>query len=180
MGPLYQGKRGVYYAAMKGTPQSIIGIMGSIQATETELERARTMGAAVAKEGWVTLTGGEHRGVMHAAAEGAANAGGLTVGILPGNRSHGVSPHIHLPIFTGIGSARNITNVLTSQVVVVVSTLTPGTLLEVTAAALAGVPLVFFGPTESEVTFMQAHRARCVVANTPEEAIEACKAFLAA
>ncbi len=168
----------MYYAAMNGTSRHIIGVMGSIQATEAELSRARAVGAAIAHQGWVTLTGGEPRGVMHAAAEGAALAGVLTIGILPGSRGKEISEHIQLPIFTGIGAARNITNVLTSHVVIVVSALTPGTLLEVSAAAYANVPLVFFGPTESEVEFMQKHRAQGVVATTPEEAIEACKKLL--
>lgn len=163
---------------MKRHGRVIVGIMGSTQATPDELNRARLVGAALAAQGWITLTGGEPRGVMDAAAEGAAAAGGLTIGILPGSKHTAVSEHIHIPIFTGMGSARNVANALTAHVLVVVSSLTPGTLLEVAAAAQAGVPLVFFGPTEAEIHFMQNHRAQIIVATSIEETIAACTTHL--
>jgi uncharacterized protein (TIGR00725 family) len=47
---------------------------------------AFALGQAIAKEGWVLLSGGRKSGVMEAVNEGAKNADGnaLTIGILPG------------------------------------------------------------------------------------------------
>ncbi len=45
---------------------------------------AYQLGQLLAQRGWVTLCGGRSSGVMEAVSRGAKEAGGLTVGILPG------------------------------------------------------------------------------------------------
>jgi len=46
-------------------------------------------------------------GVMAAAARGARQAGGLTVGILPGNDPAAANPDIDVALATGMGEMRN-------------------------------------------------------------------------
>ena len=82
-------------------------------------------------------------GVMAAAAEGARSVGGMTVGILPGAGA-GASPpnpHIQLPIYTGLGQARNQVLVLSAEAVVAVCG-GWGTLNEISLAAKHGIPVV--------------------------------------
>jgi hypothetical protein len=50
------------------------------------------------------LTGGRNLGVMDAASRGAKSVGGLTVGILPGNDTQGISEAVDIAIVTGIWS----------------------------------------------------------------------------
>lgn len=77
---------------------------------------------------------------MAAAARGAAEAGGLTVGILPvATPGRGYpNPWIAIPVFTGSGSARNTFNVLSAQLCVAIGG-GPGTLSELALAAKTGV-----------------------------------------
>ena len=97
----------------------IIGVMGPGEgATLQDKENAFAIGQYAAERGFAVLTGGRNTGVMHAALEGAQSVDGLTIGILPEDNKSGMSPAVTVPIVTGMGSARNNINVLTSDVVV--------------------------------------------------------------
>ena len=120
----------------------VIGVIGSWNATEKENARAFAIGAGIAKRQWVTLTGGEPGGVMQSASKGAAEAGGLVIGILPGTRRDAYSPYVHIPVFTNAGFARDYYNVLSSDVVICASHLSSGTFTEALLAIKSKVPLV--------------------------------------
>ncbi|MBO0686824.1 MAG: LOG family protein, partial [Candidatus Dormibacteraeota bacterium] len=80
-------------------------------------------------------------GVMEAASEGAAGAGGLVVGILPGGDRDAGNPHLGLAIATGLGEARNA--VLTSAADSVIAIGRGwGTLSEIGLAMKKGRPVV--------------------------------------
>lgn len=99
--------------------KTIIGVMGpGDSATHNDLEFAYQLGCLIAQQGWVLLTGGRASGVMGAASKGAKSQGGLTIGILPGNDSQGVSDAVDVAIVTDLGNARNNINVLSSDVVI--------------------------------------------------------------
>lgn len=99
--------------------QPIIGVMGpGDSATETEMKNAYNLGKLIAQEGWILLTGGRNVGVMDAANQGAKEAGGLTIGILPSNHTKNVSDAVDIVILTDIGNARNNINVLSSDVII--------------------------------------------------------------
>jgi uncharacterized protein (TIGR00725 family) len=83
-----------------------IGIIGPREATIEQREVARTLGAAMAQHGLQLLCGGKN-GVMEAACEGHAAAGGLPIGILPDEEWQAANPFVAIPIATGIGPARN-------------------------------------------------------------------------
>lgn len=98
--------------------RTIVGVMGGAVASEQTAAQAEAVGRLVAEQGWVLLTGGRDAGVMTCASRGASEAGGLVIGILPGESSKGCSPHLDIAIPTGMGDARNVINVLASHVVI--------------------------------------------------------------
>ena len=135
----------------------VIGIMGAgDRATVAALELAEALGEAVARRGWVLLTGGRDAGVMQAASRGAKRVdGSLTVGILP-DESGGASPFVDLAIYTGMGNARNAINVLSSDVVIAVGAGGSGTASEVALALKSGKPVVLLAPTPVAEAFFRS------------------------
>jgi uncharacterized protein (TIGR00725 family) len=117
--------------------RTIVGVMGSGDDDDRDaLALAYEVGGAIAREGWVLLNGGHACGVMEASARGAHEAGGLVVGVLPEADTSKMSRFVDIPIRTGLGHARNMVNVLSSDVVVALPG-RAGTVSEV-ALALAG------------------------------------------
>ncbi len=78
---------------------------------------------------------------MEAAAKGAKEGGGITIGILPGGSADEANPYIDIPIVTDLGNARNVVNVLTSQVIIAIHG-SYGTLSEIALALKLNVPVV--------------------------------------
>jgi uncharacterized protein (TIGR00725 family) len=106
---------------------------------------------------------------MEAAARGAKEAGGITVGILPGESDSEANPYIDIPIVTGMGQARNAINVLTSQAVIAVAG-AYGTLSEIALASVAGIPVI--GLETWSLTDPEGRvRPGITIATTPEEAV---------
>ncbi len=117
-----------------------IGVIGSGEADPEVLQLAREVGQEIARRGAVLVCGGRG-GVMEAAARGAQEAGGTTVGILPGtSRSEG-NPYLTVSIVTGMGEARNAIVVRSSDAVIAVAG-GCGTLSEIGLALKMGVPVV--------------------------------------
>jgi uncharacterized protein (TIGR00725 family) len=83
-----------------------IAVIGGSEADQDVLKLAREVGREIARRGAVLLCGGLG-GVMTAAAQGAAEAGGIAIGILPdGDRSR-ANPFLSYSIATNLGHARN-------------------------------------------------------------------------
>src|SRR5688572_30274781 len=78
---------------------------------------AEQVGMLVARASAVLLCGGL-LGTMEAAARGAANAGGLVVGILPGINADDANDYVTLPLATGLGEARNVVLVRSADAVI--------------------------------------------------------------
>lgn len=83
-----------------------VAVCGASDARPDQREMAREVGRRLAEAGAIILCGGLG-GVMEAVAEGAAEAGGTVVGILPGADRAAANPHLTLVIATGLGEARN-------------------------------------------------------------------------
>lgn len=115
----------------------IIGVMGGGHCDRETCRTAFLLGQLVAAKGWILLNGGRNCGVMDASAKGASQAGGLTIGILPDADKSNASAHILVAICTGMGSARNAINVLSSDIVVACRG-GPGTISEVALALKSG------------------------------------------
>src|SRR5262249_55417558 len=84
-----------------------IGVIGEGTCSKRTAALARRVGAAVARAG-ATLCSGGLGGVMEAASRGAAEAGGLVVGILPGFSRREANRWVAVPIVTGMDQARNV------------------------------------------------------------------------
>ena len=151
----------------------VIGIMGAGEASAASLAHARELGMLLARRGWIVLTGGRPEGVMAAASAGAKLVpGSLTLGILPG-AAGGLGSDVDIAVFTGMGEARNVINVLTSDVVVACGTEGPGTVSEVALALKADKPVVLLGATAAARELFAGIRgsARLLVADSPAEVI---------
>jgi len=90
-----------------GTPCRVpVAVIGPREAAEAERQAAFALGIGLAGLGIVLLCGGKG-GVMAAACEGAAGAGGLSIGLLPDAEWQAANPFVTIPLATGIGEARN-------------------------------------------------------------------------
>jgi uncharacterized protein (TIGR00725 family) len=148
-------------------------------AREADLAHARELGALIAREGWVLVTGGRAAGVMEAASRGAHEAGGLTVGILPAEDPRQASAFVDIPVVTGLGQARNNVNVLTSRALVACGT-GPGTASEIALALKARKPVVLLGAgPEAEAFFKSIGPDLVSVADSASAAVEAIRKLLA-
>jgi len=84
-----------------------IGVFGSDGdiCNSSARDVAYDTGKLLARAGAIVVTGGGP-GVMEAASKGAIDAGGITIGILPGDRFNHSNPYCTIKIPTGIGFAR--------------------------------------------------------------------------
>jgi uncharacterized protein (TIGR00725 family) len=160
-------------------PKVTIGVMGpGMSATAGDVRHAYELGKLIALEQWVILSGGLNLGVMAAVNEGAKSVGGLTIGILPGADRRGMSEHIDLAIVTGMGSARNNINVLSSDVVIACG-MSTGTASEVALALRAGKKVILLNEAVEGNDFWKKLGAEDVeIASSPEQAIALTKEFL--
>ena len=99
------------------------------------------MGRLIAQAGGVVVCGGLG-GVMEAAARGAAEQGGLSLGILPGSDRAQGNPHLSVALASGLGELRNGLVVRASDAAIAIGG-SWGTLSEVALARRAGVPVVW-------------------------------------
>jgi uncharacterized protein (TIGR00725 family) len=106
---------------------------------------------------------------MEAAARGAKEKGGLTIGILPGINASETppNPYIDVAIFTGLRDGRNWVNVCASDAIIAISG-GYGTLSEIALALKVGKPVVLLHSWELPLLNV----APIHVAQTPEEAVE--------
>ena len=120
--------------------RKLIGVIGGGQCSKAEAKAAEEVGRRLAKQGAILVCGGLG-GVMEAACRGASTQGGLTVGILPGDGRRAANPHVHIPIVTGMGYARNVAVVKSSQAVIAIGG-SYGTLSEIAHALQSGIPVI--------------------------------------
>jgi hypothetical protein len=114
----------------------IVGVIGAGCCDTAVARLAEEVGERLAHHGLAVLTGGRG-GVMEAASRGAKNAGGLTIGILPGNDRGEANPYVDIPIITGLGEARNAIVARASEVLVAIAG-EYGTLSEIALALKLG------------------------------------------
>lgn len=124
-----------------------IGVIGSGENVTPEvLALAEQVGRLIAENGGILVCGGRG-GVMEAACRGAKQAGGMTVGILPGTDREGVNPFVDIAIPTGLGFAlRNFITVRTSDSIIMLHG-EVGTLSEAVLSYQHGKPLVALAST---------------------------------
>ena len=84
----------------------VIGVIGAGECGLELSELAQQAGSLIAKSGHILVCGGL-TGVMEAAAKGAKEAGGMTIGILPGTSKIDANRFIDIAIPTGLGYAKS-------------------------------------------------------------------------
>lgn len=123
--------------------KKIIAVFGSgrVQPEDEEWQSARAAGRELARRGFVVLTGGLG-GVMSGACMGAKEAGGITVGILPGTRkTTPANKYVDIPIYTGMDEARNVINVKSCHAAIAIGG-EYGTLSEIALALKGNCPVI--------------------------------------
>lgn len=151
-------------------PPLKIAVIGASSCDDSTRRNAFDVGRRVAEAGAVLLCGGGS-GVMEAAAEGARAGGGQTIGVLPGAGPDSSPPNrfVQIPLYSGMGQARNLVLVLSADAVIAVGG-EWGTLSEISMAMKHRRPLVLLGswelrhPSEPEAPMP-------TTATTPEEAL---------
>lgn len=151
----------------------IIGVMGPGEnARPEENEMAFALGKAIAEQGWIVLTGGRSFGIMEAAMKGAHEANGLTIGILPTETALASSEEADIKILTGMGSARNMVNVLSSHIIVVIG-MAAGTASEVALAIKASKKVILLHQDEITIRFFKnIGTYKVLIANTIDETMQ--------
>jgi len=154
----------------------IVGVMGGGQASARDTDAAYRLGKLIAAQGWVLLNGGRRAGIMDASARGAWEEGGLTIGILPDDNMAGTSDYVSIPILTGMGSARNCINVLSSHVVVACPG-GAGTISEIALALKYGKNVILMNFDAGKLFETYVRKGLLHHAGTPEEVVGKIKAL---
>jgi uncharacterized protein (TIGR00725 family) len=156
----------------EGVRRPVIGVMGAGEgASAGDCALAEQLGERIAEQGWILLTGGRDCGVMAAANRGAKRiAGSLTIGILPTSAGP-TSESLDVAVFTGMGDARNVINVLSSRVVVCCGTGGPGTASEVALALKSRKPVVLLAVPPAARAYFTTLGGEVRYAQSVDEAI---------
>lgn len=160
----------------------VIGVMGGSKATPEVCQQAQQLGRLIAEQGWVLLTGGRNSGVMAATTAGAREAiddgaDGMVIGILPDPTTALAAPGLDIAIVTDMGDARNVINVLSSDVVIAC----PGALgthNEIVLAVKRKKPVILLGFDVSEDVAKHAKSGDLLRVETPAEAVLQVKNLL--
>jgi uncharacterized protein (TIGR00725 family) len=121
-------------------PQIYLAVIGAGSASLEIYDLAKDVGREAAVRGWIVVTGGLG-GVMEAAARGAHEAGGKTLGILPGPGREDANPYIDIAVVTNMGHARNAIIAHTADALIAVDG-EYGTLSEVAFGLKLGRPVI--------------------------------------
>jgi uncharacterized protein (TIGR00725 family) len=122
------------------TRQPVISVIGAGKCSKKLQDLAETVGREIAASGAVLLCGGLG-GVMEAAARGAKEAKGTTIGILPSDRKADANEFIDFVIVTGMGEGRNMLVAKSADAVIALPG-KYGTLTEMAFALLNGIPVI--------------------------------------
>ncbi|MEO0231222.1 MAG: TIGR00725 family protein [candidate division WOR-3 bacterium] len=148
--------------------QKLIGVIGGSVCSKEIYDIAYEVGKNIAKSGNILICGGLS-GVMEAACRGAYEAGGLTIGILPGESKEESNKWVKIPIVTGMGMARNIIIVKSSDGVIAIDG-EYGTLMELAICGKINKPLIKIKvPFKIDIG---------IEADDPESAVELLLKFL--
>ena len=118
----------------------LIAVIGGSSASNREINTAEDVGRELAKRDAILVCGGLG-GIMEAACRGATSEGGITIGILPGEKRNNANKYVQIPIVTGIGYARNVAVVKAAQAVIAIGG-SYGTLSEIGHAIQSGIPVI--------------------------------------
>lgn len=151
---------------MKARP--VVSVAGGAMCTPIEAAMAEAVGQGLALAGAILVCGGGP-GVMEAACRGAIQAGGLTVGFLPGTQGDTGNPFLSLAVPTGLGEARNVLVVRAGRALIAIGG-GYGTLSEIALGLKLGRRVI--GLSTWTAANAQSVPAGILSARSPEEAVE--------
>lgn len=137
-----------------------VSVIGGSTVDEVRYEQAREVGRLLGEAGHEVVCGGRG-GIMEAVCRGASEAGGETIGILPGEDRRAANDYVQTTIATGMGNMRNVLVVLNGDGAIAIDGST-GTLSEIALALDYGRPVA--GIETHDVAGVEA-------VETPEEAV---------
>lgn len=141
--------------------RALVGVIGNGLEDDAHNELAEKAGRLLASSG-VNLVNGGLGGVMRASARGCKEAGGLTIGLLPGSDPNDANEYIDVPIATGLGELRNFLIVRAASAVIAIGG-GYGTLSEIALALKAGKPVIGLSTWDVSKDVFKA--------STPDEAV---------
>jgi uncharacterized protein (TIGR00725 family) len=157
-------------------------VIGSGENARREDEvTAFALGKKIAENKWVLLSGGRSSGVMEAVNRGAKDAdrNALTIGILPDSDKKRLSDCVDVGIVTGMGSARNNINILSSDVVIACGYGGSGTASEIALALKSGKPVILLNERRKCIDFFRAIGGKLVhESNSVDDTISHVKKLL--
>lgn len=151
----------------QGAVTLYIAVVGPAEADPQIRLLAESTGRLIAQVGAILVTGGG-TGAMEAACRGAKQAGGRTLGILPGDSRSESNRYVDIGVPTGMGEMRNALVVRSADGIIAVGG-GYGTLSEIALALKLSKPLV--GIRSWQATG-DGGPAPIPVADDPEEAVK--------
>jgi uncharacterized protein (TIGR00725 family) len=136
----------------------LIGVIGARECPESDLKLAYETGMEIAKHGFGLVSGGM-TGVMEAASKGCRDAGGLTVGIIPGDDPAHANPYLDITIPTGMGIMRNLLIIRTAIGLIAVNG-KYGTLSEIAFALQRNKPVAGLNTWDISEKIIKVNSAR--------------------
>ena len=150
---------------MKSEKTPVVAVLGGNTCSSEIYNMAYQVGKLIAQRNATLICGGKG-GVMEAACKGALEAGGMTIGILPGEDRIEGNPYVKYAIATGMGIGRNVIIVRSADVVISIDG-KYGTLSEISFALQLNKPVVAIEPP--------VDLEGITICNNPEDAVK--KAF---
>ena len=122
------------------TRKKLIAVIGGAVCDMRTAKTAEKVGEEIAKRDGILICGGR-TGVMEACCRGVKNAGGLSIGILPGSDKAGANDYVDIILPTGMGNARNVIIVSAADAAIAING-SYGTLSEIAYCLKLGVPII--------------------------------------
>lgn len=123
--------------------KTTISVIGGSQISDAQVQFAQEVGAMVARVGAILVCGGLG-GTMEAACRGAKEAGGTTIGLVPGKSKEDANAFVDIALPTTIGFARNAMVAASGHVVLALPG-SHGTLSEICYALVYKRPVIDLG-----------------------------------
>lgn len=153
---------------MTGRRRAIVAVVGAAEATAEQAAHAERVGRLLAERDAIVICGGRG-GVMQAVCRGVEQAGGISLGLLPGTDARDANPYVTIALPTGLGEGRNLLVVLAAHSVIAIGG-GYGTLSEVALALKSGRRVV--GLETWRVEHPTGAPVEILRAGTPEEAVQ--------
>jgi uncharacterized protein (TIGR00725 family) len=155
--------------------KKLVSVIGQGTSSERQDLQAFELGKMLSQAGYSIVCGGKG-GVMEAVARGAAETGGLCIGLLPGHDQMEANRYISVAIPTGLGHARNYLVVQAGEVVVAVGG-GYGTLSEIAFALTMGKTVI--GINTWKAISGSGIEAEIIAVQSVSEAVEMVDNFFA-